>query len=73
MSRRDRILAQTTGKIKDMSNHERLYVVWSWRRQNQALARCYGACGVGEMDRGQYDPQNRCIPAEGTSRNNNVS
>jgi hypothetical protein len=48
-------------------------VIWSWRLQNQVLSRCYEVCGVGEMDRGQYDQQNRCIPAEGTIEKYNVS
>jgi len=59
----ERGLAQTTGKIKDMGNHERLYGAGGCRIKFWLGET--GHVGYGEIDRGQYDQQTRCIPSGG--------
>jgi GT2 family glycosyltransferase len=59
----DRRLAQTTAKIKDMGNHERLYGAGGCRIR--FWLGDTGHVGYGEIDRGQYDQQSRCIPSGG--------
>jgi GT2 family glycosyltransferase len=56
-------LAQTTGKIKDMADPERLYGAGGcrlrfWRGDTMHV-------GYGEVDHGQYDEPKRCIPSGG--------
>jgi GT2 family glycosyltransferase len=56
-------LALTTGKIKDINNHERLYGAGGCRIR--FWLGDTGHVGYGEIDRGQYDKRIRCIPSGG--------
>lgn len=56
-------LAQTTGKIRQLDEADRLYGaggcrVRFWRGDTRHV-------GYGELDRGQYDESKRCIPSGG--------
>lgn len=59
----DPALGQTTGKIRQLDERERLYgaggcQVSFWRGDTRHV-------GYGELDRGQYDESKRCIPSGG--------
>jgi GT2 family glycosyltransferase len=59
----DEKLAQTTGKIMDITNPQRLYGAGGcrlrfWRGDTRHV-------GYGELDHGQYDEPRRCIPSGG--------
>jgi GT2 family glycosyltransferase len=56
-------LAQTTAKIKDINNRDRLYGAGGNRIRFWLGDTAH--VGYGEIDRGQYDKQKRCIPSTG--------
>jgi GT2 family glycosyltransferase len=60
---RDPLVAQTTGKIRQLGDRERLYGAGGcrtifWRGDTRHV-------GYGELDRGQYDAPASCIPSGG--------